>query len=259
MAHATGMHGWVFRPLAEQLAEHFHCWAVDFRGHGDSPMADTPVVDWTGFGKDVMAVVDHLNSDDIIGFGHSLGGAALVMAADQKPRAFRSLLLYEPAIVEPIESAPHHVHDTQAFMVAAAQRRRPTFKSQADAVHNYAIKLPMSEFSASSLHAYVAHGFLESDDGSVHIKCQPQIEAKIFAGTFNQDAWRCLSDPRCPIHIIQGAATDELHESAAAAMSELFDLPLHKVEGLGHFGPLQNSRLFADVIQDLAAAPRLEL
>jgi hypothetical protein len=42
-------------------------------------------------------------------------------------------------------------------------------------------------------------------------------------------------------------------------MSELFDLPLHKVEGLGHFGPLQNSRLFADVIQDLAAAPRLEL
>jgi pimeloyl-ACP methyl ester carboxylesterase len=254
MAHATGMHGWVFRPLAEQLAEDFHCWALDLRGHGDSTMADTPEVDWTGFGHDVLAVTDYLDADPIVGFGHSLGGAALVMAADQRRGAFHSLLLYEPAIVEPIESAPRSIHDTQALMVAAAERRRSTFNSRADAIENYATKLPMSEVSASSLHAYVAHGFAESDDGPIHIKCRPDVEAKIFAGTFNQDAWRCLGNPRCPIHLIQGAATDDMHESAAAEMATIFDLPLRRVEGLGHFGPLQNSRQIADVIHGLSAS-----
>jgi pimeloyl-ACP methyl ester carboxylesterase len=254
MAHATGMHGWVFRPLAEQLAEHFHCWALDLRGHGDSTMADTPQVDWTGFGHDILAVIDYLDADHIVGFGHSLGGAALVMAADKRPGAFKSLLLYEPAIVEPIESAPPSIHETQDFMVAAAQRRRSTFNSRAEAMENYAIKFPMSEVSANSLHAYVAHGFVESDDGSIHIKCRPDVEAKIFAGTFNQDAWRCLGDPRCPIHLIQGAATDDMHDSAAVEMATLFDLPLRKVEGLGHFGPLQNSRQIADVIHVLSVS-----
>ena len=35
MAHATGFHGLVWRPMAADLAD-FHCYSFDERGHGDS-------------------------------------------------------------------------------------------------------------------------------------------------------------------------------------------------------------------------------
>ncbi|HAL25242.1 MAG TPA: alpha/beta hydrolase, partial [Chloroflexi bacterium] len=37
LAHATGFHGLVWRPVAERLvAAGRHVWSFDFRGHGDS-------------------------------------------------------------------------------------------------------------------------------------------------------------------------------------------------------------------------------
>ena len=36
LSHATGFHGHVFAPLAAALSARFHCWAIDYRGHGSS-------------------------------------------------------------------------------------------------------------------------------------------------------------------------------------------------------------------------------
>jgi alpha-beta hydrolase superfamily lysophospholipase len=37
MSHATGFHGYAWRPVADFLAPGgFHCVALDYRGHGDT-------------------------------------------------------------------------------------------------------------------------------------------------------------------------------------------------------------------------------
>ena len=55
---------------------------------------------WSGMADDVLAALssDGFPMGPLHGIGHSMGGAALVLAAARRPDAFRSLWLYEPVI-----------------------------------------------------------------------------------------------------------------------------------------------------------------
>src|SRR3982751_5293003 len=76
LAHATGFHGLVWRPLAGHLADRYRLWSFDERGHGDSTPPDDGRYDWHGFADDVLAIVDGVGLDRPFGVGHSAGGAA---------------------------------------------------------------------------------------------------------------------------------------------------------------------------------------
>lgn len=257
MVHATGIHGWAFRPLAEHLTHSFHCWSLDLRGHGDSPVADGENFDWGGFGRDVSAVLAHLGPEPVIGFGHSLGGAALVMAEHDSPESLQQLILYEPAILPPGRSTSSLFLDERSMMMEMAGRRRSTFASHAEAIKNYAPKPPMAAWNAAALHAYVVHGFGESEDGSVHIKCLPGVEAAMFASTQTQEAqnvWGSLGALSCPAVLQVGSISGSQHLATAAAAAEQFALPVRVFEGLEHFGPLQLPALVAKAIACSAAA-----
>src|SRR4051812_44026954 len=88
LAHANGFHGHVFGPMIDAgLRDHFRCETFDFRGHGDSPMAGIVIDDWWEFEADVAAAVGAIELDGapLYGFGHSMGGAALLMAELNAP------------------------------------------------------------------------------------------------------------------------------------------------------------------------------
>ena len=257
MVHATGIHGWAFRPLAEHLTDSFHCWSLDLRGHGDSPVADGENFHWGGFGQDVSAALAHLGPEPVIGFGHSLGGAALVMAEHDSPASVQQLILYEPAILPPGRSTSALFLDERSMMMEMAGRRRSTFTSYAEAIKNYASKPPMAAWNAAALHAYVLHGFGESEDGSVHIKCLPGVEAAMFASTQTQEAqnvWESLGALSCPAVLQVGSISGGQHLATAASAADQFALPVRVFEGLEHFGPLQLPALVAEAIACSAAA-----
>ena len=81
---------------------------------------------------DVLAVVGRLDPP-IAGFGHSMGGAALLLAEDRRPGTFRSLFLFEP-IVLPDDFAPIGSN----YMAELARGRRSTFPSRDEALARYA-------------------------------------------------------------------------------------------------------------------------
>ena len=93
VAHATGFHGWAYQPLAAHLAPPFHVVAADLRGHGDTPPPPAWEVAWVDYGDDATAVADRLGAEPggergLVAFGHSMGGAALLMAAARRPERF---------------------------------------------------------------------------------------------------------------------------------------------------------------------------
>ena len=249
VAHATGLCGRAYEPLAALLAERFHVWAVDFRGHGDSSVPAGSDFNWSGMGEDVLAVIDHLGGRPLHGFGHSMGGAALVLAERTRPaQVLRSTYLYEP-IVMPSDWATASI-GAQNPMSTAARRRRPEFESRAEALLRYSSRPPLGVLRADSLAAYVTHGFADVPRGGVRLKCAPESEALTFEapGKPTFDDARALSTPA----IVGVGARAGAIGPAGFAPDVAAALPngrLVEYAHLGHFGPLQDPDVIAaDVI-----------
>jgi pimeloyl-ACP methyl ester carboxylesterase len=246
IAHATGFLGAVYRPLAEHLAGHFRVWAMDFRAHGDADRADD--LSWTRMADDVAAVVDALGLDRPFGFGHSMGGAALTLAELDRPGTFRALYLYEPVIV-PTGTFPERDGDNP--MSAAASRRRPTFESRQAAYDNYAAKPPLDVLAPAALRAYVDEGFADLPDGTVTLKCRPEDEAEVFRGGGRHGAFDRLGELALPVTVAQGGVVDPGPGMLAPRQADAIPNGRHVVlEGLGHFGPVQDPGLVATSIAE---------
>lgn len=247
LCHATGFHGFVWRPFAAHLADRFHVWSLDFRGHGRSSAPDPARgFAWEGFADDVLAVVDGLRLDQVAAVGHSKGGAALLLAEAARPGTFSSLWCYEPIVFEPAEGPASP--DGNGLADGAA-RRRDTFPSREDAIANYASKRPLRVLHPDALAAYVEHGFDEQADGSVVLRCRPEDEAQVYRMGGAHRGWAILPDVACPTTIACGGPTATIGETMATRIAERLARGRVEVfEQLGHFGPLEDPAAVADVV-----------
>ena len=252
VAHATGFLALAYRALANELLSRFHVVGLDFRAHGDSTRPVRRELDWHGMSEDAGSVIDTLGGGELFGFGHSMGGAALVMAELARPDAFRALYLYEPVLI-PSRAYPTTIESNP--MAAAAIRRRPVFGSKVAAYENYASKPPLNELREDALRDYVEHGFRELADGTVELKCTPADEAETFQFGASTGAFERLGDVRCPVTIARGAA--EAFGPAAFCEAQAEALPAGRLvtfDDLGHFGPLQDPpRIAASMVEALLA------
>ena len=139
MAHATGFHTRCLRALADELAERFRVVGFDCRGHGHSgtpPLeADedgrVAAMDWGCFADDAIAVVDCLGLDGAAAFGHSCGGAVMLLAEQRRPGTFSGIFAYEAIVAPPRFWAG--VRERGFDLSTGALRRRPAFPSRAAA------------------------------------------------------------------------------------------------------------------------------
>lgn len=248
LAHATGLLARAYLPLAGRLADAFHVWGVDLRAHGASPAPANGDLSWARMAADVLATVDALGLRRPFAVGHSMGGAALVLAELARAGTFAGLYLYEPVLI-PAGLLPVGAADNP--MSVAARRRRPTFPDRASAYANYAGKPPLDEMSEASLRAYVEHGLVDRDDGTVALACTPDHEAETFAGAATAGAFERLADVRCPVVVARGSLESPgpagFAEAAAAALPQG---RLVVLDGLGHFGPLAGEDTVAASIRE---------
>ena len=108
LCHATGLHAAVWEPLSAALGDRGRRWALDFRAHGASPVPEGMDLAWSGMADDVLAAVDGLSlaRGAILGVGHSMGGAALLLAEQARPGTCSGLWIYEPIAPPPGALAP---------------------------------------------------------------------------------------------------------------------------------------------------------
>ena len=197
VAHATGFHGHAYLPVAAALAPQYpHPRLRLPRSHGEPRLAPGWEVEWAGYGDDALAAAVTATAGDgdrpVIGFGHSMGGTGLLLAAHRRPELFGRLVLFGP-IVPPIDTvdAPPDSHPV-GDLVTATRRRRTLFPSIDAALANYASK-PSGSFDPDALDAYVRYGFYPDVDGAgVRLKCDPELEARTFlAGTTRRRHGSC--------------------------------------------------------------------
>lgn len=252
-SHATGFHAHCYVPVAELLADRFESFGVDHRGHGDSAAPPGWIVDWQKFGDDTVDVAERLAGDGgrLVGAGHSMGGAALLMAAAQRPDLFERLVLFEPIAIDTEEVESLRTADEMAALpiVQGARWRRRRFASFAEAIDNYGAKPPLSSLTAEALRCYVEHGLRPTEDGGVELKCDPELEAAVFIGSSANRVWELLADVDTPTVVAAGTLEADLPSRWAARVAdrlprgELVEYP-HQT----HFGPMSHPDEFAELI-----------
>ncbi len=248
IAHATGFLGRVYRAFAKELTKDAHVIALDMRAHGDS---DTPEDDndmhWHGMADDLRRVVAHIGAESLHGFGHSMGGAALLEVERTTPGTFTSAMVYEP-VVPPGPFGP----EPSPIQRAAAGRMR-TFPSRGHALERYGARPPLGLFRADVLSDYVRHGFAEGTNGEITLKCAPESEALTFAnaGTIPLAS---LKDIDLDV-VVAVSGEDSMLASLVDEIVEM--LPNGRAQRfptLSHFGPLQDPVVVANAVRELITA-----
>ena len=254
LVHATGFCAAVLAPMAARLTGRFRCVALDLRAHGATARPPDGDFAWTGFADDVLATVETLDLGGAVGFGHSCGGASLLLAEEARPGTFAGLYCYEP-VVYPGDVPLRPALEANP-LAAGALRRRRGFADREEALANFSAKAPFDGLDPAVLAAYVDNGFEDDPAGGIRLRCRREDEALVYAHALAHDAYARLDRVRCPVTFACGEHTDAFGPdflalfTARVAHSEQRTLP-----GLGHFGPLEHpAAVAASLVGSLAAA-----
>jgi pimeloyl-ACP methyl ester carboxylesterase len=259
IVHATGFCAGVLQPLAQALGDHFHCLALDLRGHGRSGRPAGGDFAWSGFATDVLTAVDAFGLARPVAFGHSCGGASLLLAEQRRPGTFRSLYLFEP-VVAPDQPVPFPLEENP--LSRGARRRRETFPNAEDAFVNFSSKPPFAALDPAVLLRYVEDGFepipaADGGDGeAIRLRCARDDEAEVYVHGFGNGAFAHLDEVRCPVTFAYGSSTDAFGPEIMAA--DAARVPVSAVEsfdGLGHFGPLERPERVAGRVRTALDSP----
>jgi pimeloyl-ACP methyl ester carboxylesterase len=252
LSHATGFHGYCYLPIADELSEEFTSFALDYRGHGDTARPDDWDVDWARYGDDALAAAHAVAPDGgLVGFGHSMGGAGLLMAARRDPGLFDVIVAFEPIVFPPREVDPHDGTENNGTLLSrGARKRRASFESFDDAIANYSSKPPMMAFDPDVLRLYVAHGFRTAPEG-VRLKCDPEHEARTFDTGGTHTTWSDLADIDTRVVVVAGHV-DEFGPAAIAKeiAAALPNATYVEHDEWNHFTPFIEPAAMAALIRD---------
>ena len=249
LAHATGFHKLVWSALVDELrADGFahRVIAHDFRSHGQSPkLADHH---WSHFGDDVLEVVAEIDGP-VIGVGHSMGGAAMLLASLAHPERFLGQILIEPIIVPSQVMAADEDHP----LVLGAARRRRAFASPEAALAHFAQKAVFSRWTEQSLSSYVEGGLVAHSNEWV-LACEPQDESATFRASATAGIYERLGEVTVPTVLVIGAETDTYPLAFVRELQErLGGCRLEQIGNTGHFAPMEQPAHVAKVILSATA------
>ena len=257
LSHATGFHAHCWEPVAHALNSHHHVVGLDHRGYGDAETVDPETMQWDQYGLDALAAARDLyaqHNEPIIGIGHSMGGASLLMAAHAEPHLFTALFVFEPIVFPPPD--PDAGERPESPLPAGARKRRSRFPSFEAAIENYAAKPPMAAFNAVAREAYVRHGFKPTADGDIELKCLPEHEARTYETGGISGAWDSLPAITTPVWVLSGAIAPFQPSTFAITVAERIPGSTYvRWDEVGHFGPLEKPDLISQYVS--AVVPTL--
>jgi pimeloyl-ACP methyl ester carboxylesterase len=234
IAHAAGFHGYMYRTIAKEFSITYGPSTPDLTGHGKNP-EKSPLENWDVFTTDILEFSSTRNKEPLFGFGHSLGGSALLFAEHSCPGTFTALALYEPILFPP--DLPKECILQRDAMIEGTKKRRQHFSTRSEAMENFASKNPMKNFARNILCDYVEGGFKDDSDG-ISLRCTPTFEASIYATATASNIWNNLYNITCPVLIMTGKETPHSPSHFARhAVSLLPNSEHQSFDDLDHFGP----------------------
>jgi len=250
--HGTGLVAQVWGVMAPYLAPYVRLFALDRKGHGES---DKPPdgYELEHSVDEYIAVMDQLGGTGWLGLGHSAGATSLGLTAVQRPGILQRL-----AMVDPIFPARQAMSQTAPNSTVERTRTRRDRWSSAQAMFDdLSTKRAYRTWQPEALWDYIRFGAETGEDGSVRLKCPPELEAGMFGSLSRLDAADEFAKIPVPTLIMRAGDTDvspRVHaERAAAANSHI---QVVEMPGLTHFASLEDPEGVARICIDFLRGDR---
>ena len=242
---ALNAHTWDVVCLA--LRKHFHCYAVDQRGHGESAWAED--ADYSGEAHlgDIEAFVDSLGLDKFVLVGHSMGGFNAFNYAFHHSHRLAALVL--------VDAGP-------SILVKGAKRIAEFVNQTAELDSLEEVMQKAIEFNPRRdprlLRRSLLHNFRQSPSG----KWMRKTDLRMWHGHKSREQERELLKQRfreatritCPTLIVQGSMSDVFTSEDAKHLAREFRHGQYAQVGeAGHTVQGDNPRALAELLQQFLA------
>ncbi len=241
--HANGFAANVYRSMLENLADDFHVFATDIRGHGLSDKPDH-IHSWQELAQDCIEVLNVISPEQpVILLGHSLGAVASMMAAAHSPHRVSSVIAMDPVLFTAPLLITFGLLNRLGLRhllppVSGALKRRCEFPSREVVIRTYRSRPVFRQWDPRYMENYARYGFIDSDNG-IRLACPRAIEADIYA-TIPFRIWKTLPRLACPVLILRGSDSETLRPNAFGKALRLnFRIRGQEIDGAGHLFPME--------------------
>jgi pimeloyl-ACP methyl ester carboxylesterase len=245
--HANGFNALTYRSILGPLSRELRILAVDQRGHGLTDLPADPAAQnsWYGFRDDLIALLDTLDAPPLVLGGHSMGGAASLMAAAERPHAVKALALFDPVLMPATINRDMLV---ESPLAKGALRRRADFASRQEVVDSYRGRGAFKTWAEPMLVDYVQDGFRETAEG-VTLTCAPAWEAANFSSP-QGDVFSAFGKITVPIRILRAehGSTFRIDDRAAGLPG---NVSIETIAGSSHFLPMERPELVRETLSYL--------
>lgn len=251
IAHATGFHGRCYDPIAAQFSEH-RVIAVDMHGHGAS--GGDPLQDWQIVVDELVVLIDQLGLKGAVGMGHSMGGHAILRAAAARPNTFKSLVLFDPVVLDPQFYDLKVAGFSQDQMHPAAKRKR-NFASIEEMMTRFETRDPYCLFRRDVFENYCRFGLTRLEDGGFELACAPEMEASMYmsslSGTPALEAAASLQVPTTVVRAMRTQARDFKGSPTWPGLAESMPNGIDMDRSdMTHFHPFQDPNDAARIVRE---------
>jgi pimeloyl-ACP methyl ester carboxylesterase len=249
--HANGFCAGLWAPVAERLREHFHVIAMDARGHGDSSCPEHPgAFEWHHFAEDLVAVAERIAAEAGrplgIGLGHSFGGTSTLAAAALRPGLFERIVCVDP-VVFPTEvpDAARAAHGQS--LVDGARKRRRDWPDRHSAIEHFRPRSLFSGWTERALALYVDEGLRPRPDGSLELKCAPEVEAAVFGSARGFDLFGRVEGMTTPTLLLWARHGNFPHPLYQRMVERMADARIEDVDA-GHLVPMEKPEIVVGAV-----------
>lgn len=245
--HGSNQSAHSFDLVSLQLADRFHVFALDQRGHGDSEWSRDSDYSSAAMGLDAAAFIDAMGLDHLIVVGHSMGGQNAMRLTLSHPERVSKLVL--------VDIGPEVSQDG-----AKVIRRFVTDSREFDDIDHFVAKVQQYDPYRSREHIErtVRYNLLQRADGKYISKHDhgPRLKAtgehRRRGDRFTLDDVRDLP---MPMLLIRGADSNVLTAEGAERFTDAVpDGRLVTVPNAGHNVHGQNTPAFLDAVVPFLAA-----
>ena len=261
-AHANGFPAGSYDKLLRLLAQERTVYAMDHRATWDSsPYQPPSEFTWHSAADDLIAAIEQVSPNGVIGVGHSLGAVSTLLAAIKRPDLFKQILLVEPVMFPTrmfvmFAGVPKPLRAKVFGLVKKTLLRRERWTTREEFTQALGGKSLFKGFSAEVFQDYATHGLRESSQRAMPgasndmltLSFRKTWEAQVFLTP--PYVWQKIKRLQVPCVVWRGEVGDVVPMHAWQKWEKIRpESPVRVLPKLGHMAPLQSPILMANEIQ----------